>query len=68
VEGAEVPIVEQMCKLPNYRFACGCIEHNARQPDYRHIESLLNKAGYRIVWDGQTQHDLFFVDARSAQQ
>lgn len=64
VEGAEVPIVEQMCRLRNYRFVCGCIEHNARQADYQHITSLLNDSGYRIVWGGQTRHDLFFVDER----
>lgn len=64
VEGAEVPIVEQMCRLRNHRFACGCIEYNARQADYRQIKSLLKDAGYRIVWEGQTQHDLFFVDER----
>lgn len=64
VEGAEVPIVEQMCRLRNHRFACGCIEYNARQADYRQIKSLLKNAGYRIVWEEQTQHDLFFVDER----
>ncbi|QXP84025.1 FkbM family methyltransferase [Methylococcus sp. Mc7] len=64
VEGAEVPIVEQMCRLRNYRFVCGCIEYNARQGDYRQIKSLLKDAGYHIVWEGQTQHDLFFVDER----
>jgi FkbM family methyltransferase len=64
VEGAEVPIVEQMCRLRNHRFTCGCIEYNARPADYRQIKSLLKDAGYRIVWEGQTQHDLFFVDER----
>jgi len=65
VEGAEVPIVEQMCKLRNYRFACGCIEYNARQADYQRIAQLLQKSGYGIVWEGQTKHDLFFVDKRA---
>jgi FkbM family methyltransferase len=62
VEGAEVPIVEQMCSLRNYRFVCGCIEYNARQADYQRITHLLKESGYRVVWEGQTQHDLFFVD------
>lgn len=66
VEGAEVPIVEQMCKLRNYRFACGCIEYNARQADYQQIANLLKNSGYRIVWEGQTQHDLFFVDEKDS--
>jgi FkbM family methyltransferase len=64
VEGAEVPIVEQMCHLQDYRFVCGCIEHNNRSEDYKKISLLLNNAGYRIVWEGQTAHDLFFVDER----
>lgn len=64
VEGAEVPIVEQMCRMSKRRFICGCIEHNARQTDYERIRSLLNDAGYGIVWAGQTQHDLFFVDKK----
>lgn len=64
VEGGEVPIVEQMCRLRNYRFVCGCIEYNARQEDYQRITRLLNESGYRLVWGGQTQHDLFFVDER----
>lgn len=62
VEGAEVPIVEQMCGLQNYRFVCGCIEHNARQADYEKMADVLAKSGYRVIWRGQTQHDLFFVD------
>lgn len=66
VEGAEVPVVEQMCRLQNYRFGCGCIEHNSRQDDYERITDLLRRSGYRIVWEGQTQHDLFFVDEECA--
>lgn len=62
VEGAEVQIVEQMCRLKNFRFMSGCIEYNARQADYLKIATLLNESGYRIVWEGQTKHDLFFVD------
>ncbi len=65
VEGAEVPIVEQMCRLENYRFACGCIEHNARQADYQQMRRLLQESGYSIVWEGQTRQDLFFVNKRS---
>jgi len=64
VEGAEVQIVRQMCGLENYRFACGCIEFNARRDDYLSITHLLETSGYRVVWQGQTQHDLFFVDER----
>jgi FkbM family methyltransferase len=62
VEGGEVPIVEQMCALRGYRFLCGCIEYNGRQKDYQRIANLLRNVGYKIVWEGQTQHDLFFVD------
>lgn len=61
VEGGEVPIVEQMCRLRDYRFVCGCIEHNGRQQDYNRIAHLLRESGYRIVWQGQTEQDLFFV-------
>ncbi len=61
VEGGEVPIVEQMCGLRDYRFLSGCIEHNGRQEDYDRITRLLRESGYRVVWEGQTQHDLFFV-------
>lgn len=64
VEGAEVPIVEQLCGLADFRFGSGCIEHNGRDEDYRRIASLLEGAGYRIAWPRQTQHDLFFVDGR----
>lgn len=62
VEGAEASIVEQMCRLKMYRFVCGCIEHNGRHEDYMRIAHLLREARYRIVWDGQTRHDLFFID------
>lgn len=62
VEGAEALIVEQMCGLRNHRFRCGCIEYNARQEDYQRFTVLLKESGYRVVWEGQTQQDLFFVD------
>jgi FkbM family methyltransferase len=64
VEGAEVPIVEDMCRLQGFRFLCGCIEYNNRQKDYLQIAAALQEAGYREVWQGQTAHDLFFVDGR----
>lgn len=62
VEGAEVSIVEQMCALQEYRFKCGCIEHNYRKLDYQIIVKLLKESGYKIVWEDQSQHDLFFID------
>lgn len=64
VEGAEVSVVMQMCSLKKYRFSCGCIEYNSRRNDYGLIERALHAAGYRIIWKGQTQHDVFFVDER----
>lgn len=65
VEGGELPIVEQMCALKEYRFLSGCIEHNFRQKEYEAFKTLLNAAGYKVVWEGQTCHDLFFVDDRT---
>lgn len=65
VEGGELPIVEQMCALQEYRFLSGCIEHNFRQKEYESIKSMLSAAGYKVVWEGQTCHDLFFVDDRA---
>ena len=64
VEGAEVPIVEDMCRLRDFRFSCGCIEHNNRRNDYLQMTAALREAGYRVVWEGQTAHDLFFIDDR----
>ena len=64
VEGGELPIVEQMCALRNYRFMSGCIEHNFRLKEYEAFKMLLDAAGYKVVWEGQTSHDLFFVDKR----
>jgi FkbM family methyltransferase len=65
VEGAEVSIVDQLCELTEFRFTCGCIEHNGRESDYSRIAASLQRAGYRVVWQHQTQHDLYFVDARN---
>jgi FkbM family methyltransferase len=62
VEGGEVEIVRQMCQMGNRRFRCGCIEHNYREADDLQIRSLLAEAGYRVVWENQTEHDLYFVD------
>jgi len=62
VEGGEVEIVRQMCQMHNRRFRCGCIEHNYREADDLQIRSLLAEAGYRVVWENQTEHDLYFVD------
>jgi hypothetical protein len=66
VEGAELSIVEQMCQMKRYRFRSGCIEYNARERDYRRMSELLQNAGYRVIWEGQTRHDLFFVDAKGS--
>lgn len=62
VEGAELDIVRQMCGLHGHRFVCGCIEHNGREQDYREISRLLHSAGYQVVWNSQTSHDLYFID------
>ena len=64
VEGAEVSIVEQLCNLSDYRFVCGCIEYNGRMDDYIQLINHLNQANYRIVWNSQRSHDLFFVDKK----
>jgi len=63
VEGGELPIVKQLCEIKEFRFKSGCIEHNLRMDDYHDMKSQLTQAGYLIVWEGQTQHDLFFVDS-----
>lgn len=60
-----LPSVEQMCVLQEYRFLSGCIEHNFMQKEYGSIKSMLSAAGYKVVWEGQTCHDLFFVDDRA---
>ena len=62
VEGGELPILKQICELKDYRFKSGCIEHNFRSNDYKEMLQLLTSSGYKIVWEGQTMHDLFFVD------
>lgn len=61
VEGGEVPIVEQMVSV-NRRFRCGCIEYNQRKADYKRIVALLTAAHYIVVWEHQTEHDIFFID------
>jgi len=67
VEGAEEPIVEQMCRLQNYRFVCGCIEYNARTSDLQKIKNMLKEYGYKVVWEGQTRQDIFFINDSSRQ-
>jgi len=62
VEGGEVSIVEQLVSVDN-RFKCGCIEHNNRKKDKNDIVNLLKSTGYNIIWEGQTSHDVFFVDS-----
>ena len=62
VEGGEVPIVEMMVSVDR-RFRCGCIEYNNRIQDYRRMVELLRSGGYKVVWESQTGHDLFFVDS-----
>ena len=64
VEGGELPVVESLVESKR-RFRCGCIEHNYRASDYRRMVLCLESAGYRVVWPGQTEHDLFFVDHQS---
>lgn len=64
VEGGELQIVKQLTDQSNYRFTCGCIEHNYREADYKQIYKMLTDAGYAIAWDGQTRHDLFFYDPK----
>lgn len=63
VEGGELPIVKQVCTQKKYRFRAGCIEHNYRWNDYNAFKSALSSAGYVVVWENQTLHDLFFVDS-----
>jgi FkbM family methyltransferase len=66
VEGGEVPIVEQMVSV-NRRFACGCIEYNKRMEDHKRIVALLEAAGYKVLWEEQTEYDLFFSDGNTRQ-
>jgi hypothetical protein len=61
VEGGEMLLVEQMVSS-NRRFKCGCIEYNGRIDDFSKMNKAMEGAGYRVVWEGQTGSDLFFVD------
>ena len=63
VEGGEVPILEQMMSS-NRRFTCGCVEYNWRKADFDKIYDLLEHAGYQVVWNNQTEHDIYFIDTR----
>lgn len=63
VEGGEYSILKQLCELKNYRFKCGCVEHNYRGNDQYKFKQLLKSAGYSIYWEGSTGHDLYFIDA-----
>lgn len=65
IEGGELPVVEQLCMQREYRFKTGCIEHNFRRDEYGALKSSLEAAGYMVVWEGQTLHDLFFIDGRT---
>ncbi len=66
VEGGEVTVVEQMV-AGSRRFTCGCIERSGRGEDHQRIVTLLVSSGYKVVWEGQTGHDLFFIDAQTSQ-
>jgi len=61
VEGAEYSIIQQLVQS-EYRARCGCIEVNSRRKDRDQIKQLLNAHSYRVVWEGQTCQDLFFVE------
>ena len=65
VEGGEVPIVEQLVSVDR-RFGCGCIEYNWRKGDYKRMSSMLESAGYRVVWENQTEQDIYFVDGAAS--
>ena len=62
IEGQEVSVVRQLVENRR-RFRCGCIEHNFRQADLDEICGLLTSAGYKPIWEQQTNQDIFFVDA-----
>ena len=62
VEGAELPIVEQLSKTRKFRFRCGTIEHNFRLHELNKMKGILADAGYEAVWVDNTGHDLFFID------
>ena len=61
VEGGELPIISQLCALKDWKFSCGCVEHNSRPSDYKKISDTLKSSGYKIVWEGQTKQDIFFT-------
>jgi FkbM family methyltransferase len=61
VEGGELAVVEGMVESGR-RFRCGSIEYNRRRDDYRAVHLILSANGYRIVWVGQTGHEIFFID------
>ncbi|MDH4182587.1 MAG: FkbM family methyltransferase [Nitrospinota bacterium] len=61
VEGGELDIVEQMIKV-NRRFSCGTIEHSWRMTEYHRMAELLASANYKVIWSGQTEQDIFFID------
>ena len=63
VEGGEYPIVRQLVQNER-RVRCGCIEVNQRKNDINMMKSLLENAGYKIVWEGLTGHDVYFVDPK----
>lgn len=63
VEGGEPPIVRQLVKNKR-RVRCGCVEVNDRKNDIAEISSLLNNSGYKVVWEGMTGNDLYFVDPK----
>jgi FkbM family methyltransferase len=61
VEGGELPIVRQLV-ASRRRARCGCIEGAHRPEVGTRIRALLSGAGYRVVWEGMTGSDVFFVD------
>jgi FkbM family methyltransferase len=63
VEGGEFPIIRQLVKN-HCRVRCGCVEVNQRQSDIISMKALLDDAGYRIVWEGLTGHDIYFADPK----
>jgi FkbM family methyltransferase len=62
VEGGEKQILVQACMLTNYRFTCGVVEHNYRNDDICFYKNILEKSNYRVISNGNTGHDLFFID------
>lgn len=60
VEGVEDSIVEQIAGS-SYRFKFGCVEHNFNDNKYKKMATMLKSSNYRILWEGQTQQDLFFI-------